>query len=309
MTCSGRGRYLGVLRYVDDDMRVVPDGAGPVYAMGGVYWRIGVLAALSVADMLAQAWWVNMSLSIGFDPWWLGVLGIDGSSFDFLGFMAGVCAVLPVVGILLVLPAFIWPRERTLFHIMMLCFWEGTSRMLGAGLGRTILYMRGVRDGVIDHFAGSGVPGPLKESDTVVGMWPAVVGGHCVCRDCFRVRRDSSQTKAGCGKAHDWHWNRGKHRLVRHSAGGMRLGAHFFCAVVGRPVYGLGGAAKRSGDCPSMRQQAGRTVLDVVFRRTHLGRDSVHIPCHHGCHLRNLTWPVKLTGAHAQRTISKRALV
>ena len=49
--------------------------------------------------------------------------------------------------------------------------------MLGAGLGRTILYMRGVRDGVIDHFAGSGVPGPLKESDTVVGMWPAVVGG------------------------------------------------------------------------------------------------------------------------------------
>lgn len=52
-----------------------------------------------------------------------------------------------------------------------------------------------------------------------------------------------------------------------------------------------------------------RTVLDVVFRRTHLGRDSVHIPCHHGCHLRNLTWPVKLTGAHAQRTISKRALV
>ena len=83
-----------------------------------------MLAALSVADMLAQAWWVNMSLSIGFDPWWLGVLGIDGSSFDFLGFMAGVCAVLPVVGILLVLPAFIWPRERTLFHIMMLCFWE-----------------------------------------------------------------------------------------------------------------------------------------------------------------------------------------
>lgn len=168
---------LGVLRYVDDDMRVVPDGVGPVYAMGGVYWRIGVLAALSVTDMLAQAWWVNMSLSIGFGPWWLGVLGIDGSSFDFLGFMAGVCAVLPVVGILLVLPAFIWPRERTLFHIMMLCFWEGTSRMLGAGLGRTILYMRGVRDGVIDHFAGSGVPGPLKESDTVVGMWPAVVGG------------------------------------------------------------------------------------------------------------------------------------
>ena len=91
--------------------------------------------------------------------------------------MAGVCAVLPAVGILLLLPAFIWPRKHALFHIMMLCFWEGISRMLGTGLGRTILYMRGVRDGVIDYFAGSGVPGQLKESDTVAGMWPAVVAG------------------------------------------------------------------------------------------------------------------------------------
>ena len=171
------GFGCGVLQYVDDDMRVVPDDASPAYAMGGVYWRIGVLAVLSIADMLAQAWWVNASLSIGFDPWWLGVLGINAGTFDFTGFMAGVCAVLPAVGILLLLPAFIWPRKHALFHIMMLSFWEGISRMLGTGLGRTILYMRGVRDGVIDYFAGSGVPGQLKESDTVAGMWPAVVAG------------------------------------------------------------------------------------------------------------------------------------
>ena len=49
--------------------------------------------------------------------------------------------------------------------------------MLGTGLGRTPLYMRGVRDGVVDVFAGSGVPGPEEGSDTAAGVWPAVVPG------------------------------------------------------------------------------------------------------------------------------------
>lgn len=49
--------------------------------------------------------------------------------------------------------------------------------MLGTGLGRTTLYMRGVRDGVVDVFAGSGVPGPLEVSDTAAGAWPSVVAG------------------------------------------------------------------------------------------------------------------------------------
>jgi len=52
--------------------------------------------------------------------------------------------------------------------------------MLGTGLGRTTLYMRGVRDGVVDVFAGSGVPGPLEVSDTAAGVCPAVVAGVAV---------------------------------------------------------------------------------------------------------------------------------
>lgn len=40
--------------------------------------------------------------------------------------------------------------------------------------------MRGVRDGVVDVFAGSGVPGPLEVSDTAAGVWPAVVAGVAV---------------------------------------------------------------------------------------------------------------------------------
>ena len=56
-----------------------------------------------------------------------------------------------------------------LFHVMMLCFRERCSRMLGTGLGRTTLYMRGVRDGVVDVFAGSSVPYLLEVSDTAVG--------------------------------------------------------------------------------------------------------------------------------------------
>lgn len=75
----------------------------------------------------------------------------------------------------LLLPAFIWPRVSPLFHVMMLCFREGRSRMLGTGLGRTTLYMRGVRDGVVDVFAGSGVPGLPEVSDTATGVWPAAV--------------------------------------------------------------------------------------------------------------------------------------
>lgn len=52
--------------------------------------------------------------------------------------------------------------------------------MLGTGLGRTTLYMRGVRDGVVDVFAGSSVPGPLEVSDTAAGVWLAVVAGVAV---------------------------------------------------------------------------------------------------------------------------------
>ncbi len=37
--------------------------------------------------------------------------------------------------------------------------------MLGTGLGRTTLYMRGVRDGVVDVFAGSGVAGTQGVED------------------------------------------------------------------------------------------------------------------------------------------------
>ena len=77
----------------------------------------------------------------------------------------------------LLLPAFIWPRVSPLFHVMMLSFREGCSRMLGTGLGRTTLYMRGVRDGVVDVFAGSSVPGPLEVSDTAAGVWLAVAAG------------------------------------------------------------------------------------------------------------------------------------
>ncbi|WP_261980223.1 hypothetical protein [Bifidobacterium bifidum] len=47
--------------------------------------------------------------------------------------------------------------------------------MLGTGLGRTTLYMRGVRDGAVDVFAGSGVPGLPEVSDTATGVWPAAV--------------------------------------------------------------------------------------------------------------------------------------
>ena len=43
--------------------------------------------------------------------------------------------------------------------------------------------MRGVRDGVVDVFAGSGVPGPLEVSDTAPGYdppsspaWPSYQG-------------------------------------------------------------------------------------------------------------------------------------
>lgn len=49
--------------------------------------------------------------------------------------------------------------------------------MLGTGLGRMTLYMRGVRDGVVDVFAGSSVPGPLEVSDTAAGVWLAVAAG------------------------------------------------------------------------------------------------------------------------------------
>jgi len=52
--------------------------------------------------------------------------------------------------------------------------------MLGTGLGRTTLYMRGVRDGVVDVFAGSGVDRARGVADLGAGLCPAVVAGVAV---------------------------------------------------------------------------------------------------------------------------------
>lgn len=172
---------FGALKQFDEDMRIVSESSSAVarrrvFTMGGVYRRLIVIGALTILDMLAQSWWVMSSRNVGWDPWWLGVFGVDSGGFDAVSLVAGVLGVAPAIGVALMLPVFLLSRVKWLFYVMMVAFVGGIARLLGTGLGRTMLYVRGVRDGVYSNYS-SGVATTLDVSDTVAGSWPAVVAG------------------------------------------------------------------------------------------------------------------------------------
>ncbi|MDO4279917.1 MAG: hypothetical protein Q4C69_13905 [Lachnoclostridium edouardi] len=148
------------------------------FTMRGVYRRLALAAILSMADLMIQALWVVHSHNIGWDPWWLGVLGIDSSRFDALGLLASIVGLSAILGLVFMLAGLFFSHVRWVFLSGMAMTIAGISRMLGTGLGRTLLYADIVSgklsaDDLFFNYYQSGVT-TLEPSDTVYGAWPAV---------------------------------------------------------------------------------------------------------------------------------------
>ena len=101
-----------------------------------------VVAAVSIIDLLAQAAWVVSSHNIGWDPWWLGVLGIDSSRFDVLGLLASLVGLSLAWGFGVTLLGCFISHVKWVFLTGMVMMIAGASRMLGTGLGRLVLLAR-----------------------------------------------------------------------------------------------------------------------------------------------------------------------
>ena len=169
---------INILSMFKTDMKT-KKGEQPAkpFTMRGVYCRLAMIATLSVTDLLAQAFWVASSRNVGWDPWWLGVLGINSDRFDALGLLVSITGIIVAPGFAFLLVGFFLSHIRWVFLTGMTMLIEGISHMLGTGLGRTILYVQIIQgkttndrfvDGYtnIDH---------LSESDTIYGAWPVAV--------------------------------------------------------------------------------------------------------------------------------------
>lgn len=149
------------------------------FTMRGICRRLAVTGLLSVADLLAQAAWVVRSRNVGWDPWWLGVLGVESGRFDALGLLASIVALSAAVGLAFLFAGLFLSHIRWIFLTGLAMVVAGISRMLGTGLGRTILYAqivsgRTTNDGFTDWYTDIS---RLSESDTIYGAWPAAVMG------------------------------------------------------------------------------------------------------------------------------------
>lgn len=171
---------FGGLNLFKEDMRPRKgEHIAKLFTMRGVCWRLAAAGLLSAADLLAQAAWVVRSRNIGWDPWWLGVLGVDSERFDALGLFASIVGLSAAVGLAFLFVGLFLSHIRWIFLTGLAMVIAGISRMLGTGLGRTILYaqiMSGqtANDGFIDGYTGIS---QLSASDTIYGTWPAAVMG------------------------------------------------------------------------------------------------------------------------------------
>lgn len=169
-------RGMGFLPVLSLSMRSLPDGdTGRTFSFRSVLWRLLLVAVLSGADLAVQAWWTVSTRSVSYDPWWAGLLGWSSYDFTVTGVIAGVFAVSAAPGLLLFFAGLLFSWVRWVFLTSMALLVSGISRMLGVGLGKTILYVQ-VRDGLIpaDAVRSGTNYVDLSSSAVVADSWPVV---------------------------------------------------------------------------------------------------------------------------------------
>ncbi|WP_346682031.1 hypothetical protein [Bifidobacterium pullorum] len=173
---SVRLHGMGFLPVLSLSMRSLPDGdTGKTFSFTSVLWRVMLVGMLSVVNLAAQTWWTVSSRSVSYDPWWAGLLGWSSYDFNAGGIIAGVFAVSVAPGLLLFFAGLLFSWIRWIFLASMILMIGGVSRMLGTGLGKTILYVQ-VRDGSIsaDSVRSGTNYVDLSSSAVVADSWPVV---------------------------------------------------------------------------------------------------------------------------------------
>ncbi|NMM94319.1 hypothetical protein [Bifidobacterium oedipodis] len=138
---------FGLLSFFWQDMK--PRGGGKrksktesqfqLFTERRVWLYLAAVATISIVNLFAQAAWVVASHNIGWDPWWLGMLGIDSSRFDVLGLLASLIGLSAAWGLGIALLGCFISHVKWVFLAGMVMMIAGASRMLGTGLGRLIL--------------------------------------------------------------------------------------------------------------------------------------------------------------------------
>lgn len=167
---------MGFLPVLSLSMRSLPDdGTGKTFSFTSVLWRVMLVGILSVVNLAVQAWWTVSSRSVSYDPWWAGLLGWSSYDFTVTGVIAGLFAVSAAPGLLLFFAGLLFSWIRWIFLASMALLVSGISRMLGVGLGKTILYVQ-VRDGLIpaDAVRSGTNYVDLSSSAVVADSWPVV---------------------------------------------------------------------------------------------------------------------------------------
>lgn len=164
--------FLPLFGYV---MRASDGTGGKAFSFGGVLSRTALIAALSFTDMAAQAWWAVSEGDVSYDPWWAGLLGWSSYDFNAAGVATSVCGLSVIPGLLLFIVGLTLKQVRWVFLTSMVLLLGGISRMLGVGIGRTILFVQ-VRDGLIpaDAVRSGTNHVDLSSSAVVADSWPAL---------------------------------------------------------------------------------------------------------------------------------------
>lgn len=168
-----RPHGMGFLSMFGDAM--TSDDGGGAFSLRSVSWRLLLVGMLSLADMAAQAWWTVSSRTVSYDPWWLGLLGWSSYDFDLHGVIVSVFGLSFVPGLLMFLVGLFLDRVRWVFLTSLMLLVGGISRMLGVGLGGTILAER-VRDGLIpaDSVRSGTNHVDLSSSAVAADSWPVI---------------------------------------------------------------------------------------------------------------------------------------
>lgn len=167
---------MGFLPLFSSNMRSLPDdGTGKMFSFTSVLWRVMLVGMLSVVNLAVQAWWTVSTRSVSYDPWWAGLLGWSSYDFTVTGVIAGLFALSVAPGFLMFFIGLFFNRIRWVFLASMVLLVGGISRMLGVGLGKTILYVQ-VRDGLIpaDAVRSGTNYVDLSSSAVVADSWPVV---------------------------------------------------------------------------------------------------------------------------------------
>ncbi len=174
------GHYKGgILSLFNSNMKRLPDDSTEkIFSFKRVVFYILIIGVLFVLDMLAQTWFVVSNHNITWDPWWLGIFGVNtcGSNINLASIFAMIFGLSMGFGILVGLAGLIIQWRRGIFLTAMVMIIGGIARAFGIGLGKMILYMQIKNGQIAENIVMDGCNHAyLDNMDSIVPAWPIII--------------------------------------------------------------------------------------------------------------------------------------